>query len=31
MESRTLINALSSPEAYPDRPCQVSMRQTHIS
>jgi aminoglycoside phosphotransferase family enzyme/predicted kinase len=31
MESRALIDALSSPEAYPDRRCQVSMRQTHIS
>jgi aminoglycoside phosphotransferase family enzyme/predicted kinase len=31
MESCALIEALARPDAYPDRPSQVSMRQTHIS
>ena len=31
MESHALIAALSHPGAYPDRPSQVSVRQTHIS
>jgi uncharacterized protein len=31
MEPCALINALLCPDAYPDRPTQVSMRQTHIS
>ena len=31
MEPHALITALSSPDIYADRPCQVSMRQTHIS
>jgi hypothetical protein len=31
MEPLAFIDALSHPEAYPDRPSHVSMRQTHIS
>lgn len=31
MELYTLIDALSHPDSYPDRPSQVSVRQTHIS
>jgi uncharacterized protein len=31
MEPSAVINALSQPDAYPDRPAEVSMRQTHIS
>lgn len=31
MEPRAVINALSRPDAYPDQPAEVSMRQTHIS
>jgi aminoglycoside phosphotransferase family enzyme len=31
MEPYALIDALSHPDAYPDHPSQVSMRQTHIS
>jgi aminoglycoside phosphotransferase family enzyme len=31
MEPHALIDALSHPDAYPDHPSQVSMRQTHIS
>ena len=31
MEPQALINALSHPDAYPDRPSRVSVRQTHIS
>ena len=31
MEPSAIIDALSQPDAYPDRPAEVSMRQTHIS
>jgi aminoglycoside phosphotransferase family enzyme/predicted kinase len=31
MQSSAMIEALSQPDAYPDRSTQVSMRQTHIS
>jgi aminoglycoside phosphotransferase family enzyme/predicted kinase len=31
MDPSAVINALSHPDAYPDRPAEVSMRQTHIS
>jgi uncharacterized protein len=31
MQPTDLVNALSRPEAYPERPAEVSMRQTHIS
>jgi hypothetical protein len=31
MESTELVNALSRPDAYPDRPVEVEWRQTHIS
>jgi uncharacterized protein len=31
MQPTELVNALTRPEAYPERPAEVSMRQTHIS
>jgi uncharacterized protein len=31
MELYALIDGLSHPDSYPDRPSQVSVRQTHIS
>jgi hypothetical protein len=31
MQPTDLVHALSKPEAYPDRPTEVTLRQTHIS
>ncbi|HSF33358.1 MAG TPA: AAA family ATPase [Candidatus Tectomicrobia bacterium] len=31
MQPTDLVKALSQPEAYPDRPAEVTLRQTHIS
>jgi uncharacterized protein len=31
MQPTDLVTALSQPEAYPDRPAEVTLRQTHIS